>query len=202
MNRTPSTPTPDRRRPKHTRSRGAAARPAVLARSDEARAEAMLLGLLSLVLIALRMLANPKLSDPERRAQVRAAARALTMVCLRMAFRRGLRAGSALLAILRGTAWEDRAELVAKVASGLAGAGRLPALDAQDATAIAARLERWMRRAVRRAARTRAGAPRGSVLKTCNRAARVPRRMRAAGGARREKGPGTVATSHVLIVTI
>ncbi|MBS0560158.1 MAG: hypothetical protein JSR21_08895 [Proteobacteria bacterium] len=184
MTRTPAS-IPNRRRPTPTRSTGGAARPAVSAVSEEARAEAVLLGLLRLVLIGLGMLANPRLRDPAQRAQVRAATRALVIVCLRMAFRRGLSAGVQLLAILRGTAWEDRADLVGKVASGLAGAGRLPALGAQDATLIAERLDRWMRRAVRRAAaRVRRGvvAPRASrALGIARGGAWVPGRWEAPG---------------------
>ena len=125
-----------------TRSRAAAVR--------AARAE-LVVALLGLAALALQMLASPKLRDARVRADMQGLVRELVIVCLRMAFRRGLKAGLALVSLLRGTAWADQAALVEQVASGLAGAEALPALEAPDATVISERLGRWMRGASRRA---------------------------------------------------
>ena len=157
MTLNPSSPPPDRRRPTHTRSRGAAAR----ADSGASGLEMAAL-LLALVGIAMRLLANPALRDPEGRAAVQAAARALFALCLRMAFRSGLKAGRTLLRMLRGTAWEDHAALVERVAHGRAEPEALPELAPPEAARIADALGRWMRRAARREARPSRARRRGA----------------------------------------
>jgi hypothetical protein len=92
---------------------------------------------------------------------------------------------------------------VEKVARGLARAGSLPELDTPDASLIAGRLDKWMRRAA--PASYRPGVARGFLRDARRRAAvRVSRREcdGAAGGARREKRTGAAAPSCAVIVTI
>ncbi len=138
-----------------TRSRGAAARAAARAAagpvSGDARwGELVLPVLLALARLALELLRSPGLQDPEDRANLQGAVRAVLALCLRMAFRRGLSAGRALLATLRGTAWQDHAALVEQVAAGKASPDALPELSLPEAMRVADALVRWMRRAKRR----------------------------------------------------
>jgi len=194
-----------------TRSRGAAARAGGL----EPGVQAALL-LLTLVALAMRLLASPAARhDAEAREAVQRIARVLFAMFLRMAFRNGLKAGRALLGMLRGTAWEDHLALVERVANGRAEPEALPGLDPQSAARLAGRLGRWARRASRRLARrahTRRVAARLSVpcrhrsgaRTTARRAAPLRERVevRARGGARREKCPGRNAPLRANIVTM
>ena len=133
-----------------TRSRGAAARAAAGPVSGDARWELVLPLLLALAGLAMELLRSPGLRDPEDRAKLQGAVRAVLALCLRMAFRRGLSAGRALLATLRGTAWQDHAALMEQVAAGKASPDALPELDLPEAMRVADALGRWMRRAKRR----------------------------------------------------
>ncbi|MBS0559222.1 MAG: hypothetical protein JSR21_04120 [Proteobacteria bacterium] len=189
-----------------TRSRGGAARPAAREGARDPRWEIALL-LLALAGLGLQLLANPKLRDPKDRAAMQGAVRAILGLSLMMAFRHGLKAGRALLAVLRGTAWRDHAALVARVGEGKASPDLLPDLETPEARRIADAIGRWMRRQARRRACGRRPGAGGTVFirPVCG-----PESVRASGGggasalggARREKWPCAPGSQHAHIVTI
>jgi len=157
MNSAPSS-TPSRRSPTRTRSTGTAARAASggaasgQGASGQGASGLTELGIVPLLLVmvslGLRLLANPRMRA-EDRASAQRAIFSLLGVCLRIAFRQGIPAGRALLAVLRGTVLERKGSLLRKAAAGSASLEALPALDAPDAQRIADALKRYLRRTLR-----------------------------------------------------
>ncbi|MBS0562597.1 MAG: hypothetical protein JSR21_21320, partial [Proteobacteria bacterium] len=164
MNPAPSS-TPSRRSPTRTRSTGGSARTASGGAASGQRASGLTeLGIVPLLLVivslGMRVLANPRMRAEDRASAQRAIC-SLLGLCLRIAFRQGLPAGRALLAVLRGTVLERKGLLLRKVAAGGASPEALPALDAPEAGRIAGALDRYLRRTFRiGATRTAANARR------------------------------------------
>ncbi|MBS0560048.1 MAG: hypothetical protein JSR21_08345 [Proteobacteria bacterium] len=123
----------------------------------------MVLLLLTLVGIAIDLMRSPKLRESAERESLQDAVCVLLGLCLRMAFRRGLSSGRAFMRMLRGTAWEDRAALIGRIAAGRASPDALPGLALPEAKQVVDGLGRLVRRAARRAAAARRRAARAMV---------------------------------------
>ena len=179
MNPSPSS-TPSHQSPARTRSTGAAARTASGGAASGLTELAIVPLLLVLVSLGLRLLTNPRMRADDRAAAQRAICRILG-VCLRVAFRQGLPAGRALLAVLRGTVLERKGSLLRKAVTDDAAAEALPMLDAAGAGRIEDALKRYLRRtlgigASRNAANARrvAASPRGRARVPSNARNRAP----------------------------